>query len=505
MEFLSRLIHAIEPILPGIVLGALFVVLVVALRVAMRHAGLAEKLRLPSTFLTTYFVTVGLLVASKLYWPRVAGMLFVVSLIVLTSAAVLSVSFGVFDLFLGRYRQISVPAIIRDLVVLVVYVVAIVVVLGQQGFDLTGVITTSAVLTAIIGFALQDLLSNVVSGLALEIERPFKVGDWVKFGDQEGEILEVNWRSTKIKTLHYDIVIVPNNVITKSSLINMSVPTPIHRRKLAIGLRYEAPPNKAKESILKAVRGVEGVLEEPPPFVLLKSYDDFSIAYRVHFFIDRLHAKERIEDRVFTRLWYQLKRDGLSIPFPIRDINVRQLDAGANERGRQQALAETIATLSRVPFLVPLNSEELALLADGTRSEFFAAGEKIIRQGELGDSFYLIASGEVDVCVGADEQRVASLSAGDYFGEMSLMTGEARSATVAAMADTRCYVIGKQTFSGVLQRNEALVEQIAAKLEARRQGLLSHRKSAGANAPERPGSDDQEGNIVGRIRRFFGL
>lgn len=497
----KQLYLALEPLLPGLVLAGLFILLVIGARVVLRgDKRLTDRLRLPAVLLWLYVVTIGLVVGAKLHWPAVANVLYAVGLLILALAVILAVAFGLFDLFIGRYRKVEMPRIFRDLLVIVVYIIAIFVVLGRFGVDLTGVLTTSAVLTAVIGLALQDLLSNFISGLALQIERPFRAGDWVQFGEQEGAILEVNWRSTKIQTLHSDIVIVPNNVITKSSLINMSVPTTLHRRKLTIGLRYEAPPNRAKASILEAVRSVEGVLDEPEPFVLLRSYDDFSIAYRLHFFIDELHLKERIEDRVFTRLWYQLKRDGLSIPFPIRDVNITQVDASDEEQQHERELSRVVRCLVKVPFLAPLSPEETRQLAGSIRRVFFGRGERIIREGDEGDSFYIIASGAVDVLVGSAQRRVASLGRDDYFGEMSLMTGEQRSATIVASADTECYVVNKAAFEQLITNNEALVEQISRALEERRRTLT-------ASSEQSPGSADEvakaANGLASRIRRFF--
>jgi small-conductance mechanosensitive channel/CRP-like cAMP-binding protein len=498
-----QLFGAIEPLLPGLVLAGLFILFIVGARVALRgEKRLTDRLRVPAVLLWLYVFTMGLVVGAAIYWQRVVSVLYAIGLLILALAIILAVAFALFDLFFGRYRKVEVPRILRDLLVVVVYVVAIFVILGQYAKNLAGVLTTSAVLTAVIGLALQDLLSNFISGLALQIERPFKSGDWVKFGEQEGAILEVNWRSTKIETLHSDIVIVPNNVITKSSLINMSVPTTLHRRRLTIGLRYEAPPNRAKASILKAVRSVEGVLDDPEPFVLLRSYDDFSIAYRLHFFIDELHLKERIEDRVFTRLWYQLKRDGLSIPFPIRDVNITHVGDDDEQRQQERELSRVVVSLEKVRFLEPLSPEETRKLAGSIRRVFFGRGERIIRQGDEGDSFYIIATGAVDVLVGDEQRRVASLGRDDYFGEMSLMTGEKRSATVVATADTECYVVNKAAFEQLINNNEALVEQISQALEQRQRSLAASNQPAGTSEAEVAKAAD---GLASRIRRFFGM
>jgi small-conductance mechanosensitive channel len=500
---IDDLLDAIQPILPGLVTAGIFLLALIVLRVLLRRESVATKLRFPTALFFFYLGLFVLTVLAQLYWPPAYGVLHVLGLFVLALAVILAVSVAAFDLVMGRYRQVQVPKILRDIVVLIVFSIAVIAVLGRQGVDLTSILTTSAVLTAVIGFALQDMLSSIISGLALQIERPFTTGDWVKFDEQEGWILEINWRSTQLQTLHNDIVIIPNNVITRSAVINFTSPTRIHRRKLTLGLRYETPPNEAKASFLRAMRGVEGVLKDPAPFVLTRSYDDFSIAYRIHFFLEDFPRKERIEDEVLTRIWYQLRRDGLSVPFPIRDINVRQVSAADQERERVAEAERTTAALRRVPFLEVLAPAESEELASRARREVFGAGEAVIRQGEAGDSFYVIAAGEVQVLAGTPQRVVTTLGPNDFFGEMSLMTGEARAATVVARGDCTCHVIDKEAFAAVIQANEALVDALAAKLEERRRGLARSREE-GAGADDAVAEEERR-SLVLRIRGFFNL
>ena len=499
MPTFSDVLAGLEPIVPGLVVAGVFMVLLLVLRSIAKTKALRKKLSLPSTLLVLYLFASVLSGLTPLYWPAARNVLYAISLLVLALAVILALAVAVFDLFLGRYRKITVPTIARDIVVAVVYMVAIFTVLSQVGLNVTSLITTSAVLTAVIGFALQDLLSSVMSGIALQLEQPFAVGDWVRFDEQEGRVLETNWRSTKIETLHRDIVVIPNNVITRSPLINFSQPDPIHRRKIKIGLGYEAPPNRVKRSILTALDAVDGVLEDPKPYIFTRSYDDFAITYRVHFFVDQIHRKDHIEDAVLSRIWYQLKRDGLKVPFPIRDINMHTVSHDASNRALDDERREVEAALGRVPFLEPLDAAERRQLAEQIRRQAFAADETIIRFGDPGESFYIVANGRLSVTTQRGVE-VAVLGRGDYFGEMSLMTGEARSATVTALEDTELYVVDKASFERIIKSHTELVEQIATKLSERRRALSEQdsRTDLAVVAPSDSG-------IVHRIRRFFNM
>lgn len=197
MSWFTNLYAAMEPILPGFVVAALFICLLTVLRLKFRGAPLAARFKRPITIFYLYILLFVLAVTARLYLSTFYRILNLFSLSVLTLAIILSLSVGVFDLFLTKYRKVQVPAILKDLVILGVYVVMVVIVIGQEGVDVTSLVTTSAVLTAVIGFALQDLLSNIISGLAIEVEHSFEVGHWVKFNDLEGRVVEINWRSTK--------------------------------------------------------------------------------------------------------------------------------------------------------------------------------------------------------------------------------------------------------------------------------------------------------------------
>ena len=502
-QSMAKLMSAVQPLMTGLTVAGLLIASLVVLRLLLRGSELAAKLRIPRVLATFYLLLAALCVLSRLYWPRAFDALSLLSLFVLALAAILAIAVAVFDLFLARSRRINVPTILRDITVVVIYVATIFVVLSQYGVNLSSILTTSAVLTAIIGFALQDLLSNVISGIALQIERPFKVGDWLmlrEFGEQQGRVLEMNWRSVKILTLHQDVVVAPNTVLTGSAVINFSEPSSAHRRRIRIGLRYEAPPNTVKRSLLRAARHVSGVVPSPAPRVLIDGYEDFAITYRLNFFIEDFERREAIEDAVKTRIWYQLKRDGLSVPFPIRDINLRKIEADGEAQRRAQQIDEVVSALGKVAFLEPLPATDRRTIAARIEHRTYAAGEEVLRAGDPGSSFFIVAEGEVEVRSAG--RSVARLGGGEFFGEMSLLTGEPRRATVVCLQDASFYVISKAIFQEVIASNEKLLKKIAEKIEARRDALAA---SEPAESDQSTEGEAEVQSLVGRIRRFFSL
>ena len=197
--------------------------------------------------------------------------------------------------------QNDMPKLFRDLVRTVLIAMGIAIVLSA-------------------GFALQDTLGNLFSGVALLFERPFDIGDWLEVDGQIGKVIEVNWRSVHIMTRNLEQLIVPNSSLAQSKIRNYNRPSPRHREGVAIGFSYNDAPNKVKRVMREAALDTAGVLSQPAPIVQTISYDDSSIGYRVYLFLDDYSKVPTIRDEFTTRIWYAARRNGLSIPFPIRDV-----------------------------------------------------------------------------------------------------------------------------------------------------------------------------------------
>ena len=506
LPFLERLMAAFSNLAGSFWVGLGMLVLLLVFRQLVTPEN-RRRLGVPVVLVYVYM---GIFVAAlfaRLYLPGIFKLLYFLSLGTITLAGVLTAAFFVIDLVVARRREMTFPKIIRDIMVVIVYLVALFVVLGNQGLDLTAILASAGFVGLFVGLAMQDTLGNLVSGLAMQMEKPFDVGDWVNFSEQEGRVVEINWRSVKVETFWADIVVIPNSVVTKAPIINFSRPARNHRRKLNIGLPYGAPPEKVKRVILDVLRRVPAVAMEPPPHVLLKQYADFSIRYKILFFINLFDDREFIEDEVMSRIWYALKRAGIRIPFPISDVylhKVREEEEAADEEADGREAREI---LERVSFFRPISEEDRSYLAGAARREFCPADETVVRQGDPGHSFYVVLDGTVSVNItGADdkETRVARLSRGDYFGEMSLMTGEKRSATVRTVRDTEFLVIDKTVFKKIIEEHPEVVGRISELIVARRLQIAEEEIRSAKKASESAGRPkfDQK-TLMSRIVRFF--
>jgi CRP-like cAMP-binding protein len=207
---------------------------------------------------------------------------------------------------------------------------------------------------------------------------------------------------------------------------------------------------------------------------------------------------------VRTRIWYALHRANLEMPYPAHNVFVTELNKARDQRKGDAEMRRRLDALTRVHFLGPLDEPERLHVANGLRHEIFGPGETIIRVGAPGDSLYLIRSGEVCVKIGSNglEREVAALKAGDFFGEMSLMTGEPRHATVVAKGDAECYVVDRAIFQDILQRKESLVAEIGRLLHQREMELKGEQEGLSADAAARTLAQSA---LLGRIKTFFGL
>ena len=372
---------------------------------------------------------------------------------------------SVFDFYFPIARKSEIPTFFRDLVRGLVYIGLFLAFVGLVlKRDLDSLLVGSAVITVSVGFALQETLGNFFAGLALRLSRPYTLGDFVQVGDVEGRVDKIDWRQTSVYTFTGDHMVLPNSMLAKEAIHNYSSPTKLHARDVRVGLHYRHPPNKVIGVMRVVIAGVDLVSSVPAPEFHVLSFDDSAIDYRIRFWIEDYSRRYEIETQIRIGLWYAFRRANLEIPFPIRTLIQETPEPDATKLEIEKFLAT-------VDFLEALGEEHLSVLADRARFQLFAAGEKICVQGEPGDSFYVIRSGKVGVEVRDASGEVflsSEIAVGNYFGEMALLTGEPRSATVFAVSDSELLTVGKDDLRDLIVAHPD-VEQVICKVLAQRQ------------------------------------
>jgi small-conductance mechanosensitive channel/CRP-like cAMP-binding protein len=414
----------------------------------------------------------------------------------------------VLDLLPGARGPRQAPAIVRDVVAAVVGGLILMVLLRASfGVDVAALVATSAALSIVLGFALQETLANLFAGLALMLERPFEPGDWIQMGKLTGQVQEVSWRAVRLKLIRQeDYLVVPNSVVAKSEIVNMSQPLPVHGHAIEINAPFSEPPGRVREVLLEAALDVPGVLRTPPPKARVARFENSVIVYQLVYYLDDYPRIHDLQGEVLSRCWYAFRRHGITLPFPSSDVFWRDAVKVSGD-ARAAEVARVAALLAGVEFLEALTSDQLERLAAQSVSVPYPAGGTVVRQGDEGDSLFLVASGSVEVSVrapGGSAQTLATLGPGDYFGEMSLLTGAPRSATIRAVQETSLVILRKEALRPLLVADPTVLERLSKTL-ARRQAERDDAISRSAAADyEGPGAD-RAGLLLTRMRRFFGL
>lgn len=402
---------------------------------------------------------------------------------------------GVVTRRLGR----AVPQIFRDLLQVTLFVLAGLTTLSIGGVDLSSLLATSALITAVVGLSLQETLGNTIAGVAMQAQPPFEVGDWIELdGGRVGRVTSVGWRAITLHTNDDVEVSLPNAMLAKAAITNYSRPSPAVRRVMRISAPYSEPPHHVEAVLLDAIAGIPGVLAEPMPTVVTAGFGDSGMEYQLRYFIDDFLMRDTTDGLVRDRVWYAFRRTHITVPYPTQTLLVHAQGSEQFERESEGRLMERVSALARVDFLAELPPPALRELALGARRKPYAAGEPIIEAGQPGDEFYILRRGEVAVLSG--ERELARLGPGQFFGEMSLLTGAPRSATVRTLTPCELIVIHKPSMQEVLETYPAVVDRITSVLETRVDAL-----NRAAPEPSPSDATAARGPLVDRIREFFKL
>jgi small-conductance mechanosensitive channel/CRP-like cAMP-binding protein len=416
-----------------------------------------------------------------------------------------------FDVFL-KWIRIDTPRIIRDLSLAIAYVSMLLVHLSYRGVNISGIVATSAVITAVIAFSLQDTLGNIMGGLALQMERTINVGDWIQVDKHVGRVVELRWRQTTIETRRWDTVIIPNSQLMKGQIviIGRRIGQPVQERQ---ELYFHVDPRHTPLSVIKAVEdalrssAMNGVAMSPPPDCVLDEFKESYIQYCVRYWLANLSSDMPTSGEVRTRIYYGLRRNGIPVSIPAQRIFLTTETEERRHSKEDQQQAKKIDILQNLALFRSLTDEERENVAAHLQPVPFMRGEEITRQGDIGYWLFIILSGTAEVRISTGNglsKAVAVLKAGDLLGEMSLMTGEPRTATVVALEEVQCYRLDKESFNATLASRPELAEDFSQILAQRRVELEAAREGLDAEDKKRRFAATQS-DIRLRIYRFFGL
>jgi small-conductance mechanosensitive channel/CRP-like cAMP-binding protein len=416
-----------------------------------------------------------------------------------------------FRVFLLKLN-IHTPRILQDLIIAGSTTLIFFMLASRSGFNVSGLIATSAVLTVVLGFALQDTLGNIMGGLALQMDNSIQLGDWVVIDEvHSGRVIDIRWRYTAIETRNWETIFMPNSALMKGKVVVQGRRTgkPIQlRRWIYFNVDFRYSPNEVIRVVLDALHSasIENIAKDPPINCILREITDSFAHYAVRYWLTELAADDPTDSEVRIWIYFALKRAGIPLALPAHALFVTQESSDRKARKNENEIKHRIEVLARIDLFKNLPEDSLELLAVRVHNAPFTEGEIITRQGAEAHWLYIIQSGTVSVNVahGGLESEVARLNAGNYFGEMSLMTGDMRSATVIALTDVTCYRLDKEAFKEIVQQKPDIAEQIANILAKRRTELEIIRENL-EHEDQTHKNEEKKADILSKIINFLGF
>ncbi|HEU4350552.1 MAG TPA: mechanosensitive ion channel family protein [Burkholderiales bacterium] len=400
------------------------------------------------------------------------------------------------------------PRIVEDLAIVGAYVIYGFAQLRGAGLDLSSIVTTSAILTAVIAFAMQDTLGNVLAGVAVQLDHSVRIGDWIRVDNVSGRVRDIRWRSTLIETRNWETVVIPNSLLMKArvEILGQREGAPLQwRRMLDFMVDPGVPPARVIAIVEDEMRelSIPNVARTPAPSCVLKRFEEGNLLYQLRYFLTDLLEDDLTDSMVRVHLFASLQRAGIRVAEPQRTVHAVARDQAHAETVRRRELTRRLQALSSVPPFAALSEEDKADIAERLQYAPFARGDVITKQGNKAHWLYILAFGEADVLYeppGGVLQPIGTLHAGQFFGEMALVTGEARAATVIAKTDVECYRLDRASFQELLAGKPQIAEEIGRVMGGRRGDLDSARQAFTEVAP----TAEAGVRFVSRIRRFFG-
>ena len=398
-----------------------------------------------------------------------------------------------------RGSQSEVSSLVKTVLSIIIYIVSFFIIFQTQYPDvpLAPLFTGSTILGIVVGLALQDTLGNLFAGIALQADQPFQVGDVVTMANQQGGVVEsVSWRGVKIRTFQNKLLVMSNTVMGKE-MIEVAPRNNLNARIVFFNTLYVNSPARTIQAVRDAVRQVENVSQKIRPVVRIRNLGDNGIEWEVKYWTEDYSKHHDTDALIRQRVWYVFNREKIEFAFPTRTVYMA-------EKREEVTFVEYVNTVSEklqeIPMFVPLGEEELEKLAKGSSTRVYAPGEAIVRRGQEGNSMFVIVRGLVKVQIPENDYQktINKLRANDFFGEMSLLTGQPRTATVIAEEETEVIQIKKTALRPLFEANPNLMKAICDIIEERRT-LLILREEEDENLLEK------DGGVLTSLRKFFGF
>jgi small-conductance mechanosensitive channel/CRP-like cAMP-binding protein len=480
-----------------------------------RHRRIA--LRRTLILFLVYLVGIALVGASSwtdspraTFWARlVSGVLEYVLITNLTALLLFDITLPALGLRLA--------SIMSDVVIGAAYILGVLVGMHRFGVNLSGIVATSAVVTAVIGLSLQATLGNILGGLALQLEDSINAGDWIEMENKaQGRVREIRWRHTVIETRDWDTIIVPNSVLLGQAfrILGQREGEPVqHRMWVTFNVDFRFHPGDVIGVVNEALQGaaIPNVAATPAAHCIChelgKEGHESVAQYAVRYWLTDLAVDAPTSSVIRTRVYAALQRAGIPLAVPAAAVLLKQDNPEHKQRKLAREQEARLAAIEGDGLFATMTAEEKAHLAARMRYAPFSRGEVITRQGATAHWLYILNKGQAEVRaegVGGETKSVAIIEPPSFFGEMGLMTGAPRSATVLATTEVECFRIDKDDFHELVAQRPEIAREVSAVLAARQVELRAVRENLDAES-RRKQIEAEGARILNAIEDFFGL
>jgi small-conductance mechanosensitive channel/CRP-like cAMP-binding protein len=409
--------------------------------------------------------------------------------------------------------KLSPPRITEDIIVIIAYMAWGMVRLRYAGLDLGSIVATSAMMTAVLAFAMQDTLGNILGGLALQMDSSIEIGDWIKVDDISGRVVDIRWRSTLVETNNWETVVFPNSQLMKSKFLVLGRRgnQPVQwRRWVWFNVGMDVSPARVIATVEESIRQTEiaNVAHHPQSNCVLMDMDNKGYArYAMRYWLTDIAADDPTDAALRWHIMTALQRAGINLAMEERSIHITKENEKHEELVHHREVLLRMKTLRQVELFSLMTDEELKALAERLKYAPFASGDIISRQGAIAHWLYIIINGEAEVYLetpGGGKRIVRSLSKGNFFGEMGMMTGAPRATSVFAKTDVECYRLDKEMLEEILLARPAIADEMLHVLVSRRDELSGALQEIDAESARKENLQ-QPGEVLATIKRFFGL
>jgi len=410
--------------------------------------------------------------------------------------------------FLVSKLGTKVPRLLKDVFAVLIFFIAITGIVATV-FDqnVTEILALTGALGFVIGLALQSMISDVFQGIALNIDRPFRIGDWVRLHQRGipamiGCVQEVNWRSTRLKMTDNTLIVMPNHLIATITLQNLSLPSERSRFDLVFCLDFAVPHERALRILRAGALAAKGPLPNPPPKVRVNGVNNFGVEYKVRYWLLPTEmSPNKGRNAISSSILSHLHQAGLTLAYQKQDIFYAEMPPR-----HLSFTTDKKSLLSRIELFKDLDENELSTLSDRVKQLSFKADDTIVKRGGNGTSMYILVEGLLSVFapVSSDgsEIKVAQITPGLFFGEMSLLTGEERSATVTCQTDAEVYEVTKDNVQALLEKRPELAELLSRTVAERK----VRNEQVGANLNNQEKEEQTQSladQLLGKMKNFF--